>query len=313
MTQTTNRTAIQRTSRTRQPSQTWLAIACFVLGIGAALVSLLGPLVADVIRYHVSNRAVNQVIGGDFAGLMLVAPLSFFAGVLMWRGHRSGPVLALGPSVYAVYMYSQLALGGDFVRYEGNSELFFPLYLGLFILAGVIAIRSWTLMDSDSIPVTRRWGVDRTVGVFFLMVALFLVVGLHLPGLIDAWSDEPASSEYLADPLVFWLVKFMDLGLVVPGLLLAGIGVLMGWQWAHKLEYAAVGWAALLGSSVAGMAIVMQATGDPAASTTNTVVFSSFALIALALAAVVYRPFLVPTDGDSPTGTGLGLYQDKKE
>ena len=132
------------------------------------------------------------------------------------------------------------------MRYEGNSELFFPLYLGLLILGGMIAIRSWTLIDSNSLPVTRRW-VDRTVGVFFLVVALFLVVGLHLPGLIDAWSDHPASTEYLADPVVFWLVKFMDLGLVVPGLLAAGIGILMGRRWACKLEYATVGWAALLG------------------------------------------------------------------
>lgn len=269
----------------------WLSIGLFVLGAGAALVALLGPLAADVIRYHASEGAVNQIIGGDVAGLLLVAPVSVLAGILVWRGKRAGLVLALGPSVYASYMYSQLALGGDFFRYPGNSERFFLLYVGLFVLAGAIAVGAWGMIDSDRLPVTRPW-LDRTLGIFLLVVAAFLLVGLHLPGLVDAWADQPVSTEYLADPVVFWLVKFMDLGIVVPGLVVTGVGILTARPWIAKLEYAAVGWAALLGSSVAGMAIVMQITGDPAASVTNTVVFASFAAIALALAALLYYPLL---------------------
>jgi hypothetical protein len=126
-----------------------------ILGAGAALVALLGPLVGDVIRYHASEGAVNQIIGGDVAGLFLVAPVSILAGILVWRGHLAGPILALCPAVYALYMYSQLALGTDISRYAGNSERFFPLYLGLFMLAGAIAIRAWTMIDR--LPVTRRW------------------------------------------------------------------------------------------------------------------------------------------------------------
>lgn len=293
MTQIRTRRAGPASEKTpREPSrQIWLTVGLFILGAGAALVALLGPLAGGIIRYHTSEGAINQIIGGDVAGLLLVAPVSVFAGVLVWRGKGAGPVLALGPSVYALYMYSQLALGGDFVRYPGNSERYFLLYLGLFVVAGAIAVRAWAMIDSDRLPVTKRW-VDRTLGVFFLVVAAFLAVGLHLPGLIDAWADQPTSAEYLADPAVFWLVKFMDLGIVVPGIVMAGIGMLSARPWVVKLEYAAVGWAALLGSSVAGMAIVMQITGDPAASVANTVAFGSFAAIALAMAAVVYTPLL---------------------
>jgi len=271
------------------------ALALFVLGAGAASVALLGPLRGEVIRYHASEGAVNQIVGGDVAGLLLVAPWSILAGVLVWRGHHTaGPVLALGPALYALYMYSQLALGGDFVRYPGNSERFFLLYLGLFVLGGAIAVRAWTLIDVEKLPGTARWA-DRTIGVFFLVMAVFLVGGLHLPGLIDAWADQPASTEYLADPAVFWLVKFMDLGIVVPGLVLAGIGVLRASRWVPKIKYAAVGWAALLGSSVAGMAIVMQLTGDPAATLANTIAFTAFAAMALGMAWVVYAPLLRKT------------------
>lgn len=82
----------------------------------------------------------------------------------------------------------------------------------------------------------------------------------------------------------------MDLGIVVPALVLIGVGMLRGAGWARRAVYAVVGWFALLGTSVAGMAIVMQAAGDPGASTANTVAFGVFAALGLVVATVVYRP-----------------------
>lgn len=55
-------------------------------------------------------------------------------------------------------------------------------------------------------------------------------------------------------------------------------------------KYSAVGWIALLGSSVAVMAIMMQASDDPAATIVVTIVFTLFAAIGIAIAVAVYRP-----------------------
>ncbi len=270
----------------------WLAVGLILMGIGAAVVAGLGPLVIGAIEYHTSEGVVDQVAGGDVAVLLLVAPASITAGILVWRRHPGGPVLALAPASYALYMYSQLALGGDVFRYPGNSERFFLLYLGLFVLAAAIAVVAWTAIDSRALPETPR-NLNVAFGWFTLAVAVFLIGGLHLPGLVDAWADQPVATEYLADPVVFWLVKFMDLGLVVPLLVTVGIGVLRGSPRMVKAKYAVVAWMALLGSSVAGMAIVMQATGDPAAAMGNTIAFCLFAIIALVMAALVYRPLFV--------------------
>ncbi len=265
-----------------------LAVALAVLGAGAATVSVLGPLVLGVIGYHASEGAINQVAGGDVAGLFLVAPVSLIAAFLVWCRHRAGPVLALGPAFYALYMYLQLAVGGEFLRYPGNSERFFPLFVGLFVLAAAIAIAAWRSTADRVLPDPAET-VSRVFGWFAMVIALFLTAGLHLPGLVDAWSAQPSGSEYLADPTLFWLVKFMDLGVVVPALVAVGVGSLRGRHWATRARYAAAGWIALLGSSVAGMAIVMQAEGDPGASVANTAAFSLFALIGLVMAGFVYR------------------------
>jgi hypothetical protein len=69
-----------------------------------------------------------------------------------------------------------------------------------------------------------------------------------------------------------------------------GIGLLRHRAWAQKAQYAVVGWFALLGSSVAGMAIVMRSAGDPEATWFNTIGFVVFAILGLALAVTLYRP-----------------------
>jgi hypothetical protein len=272
-------------------THTGLAVALLLLAAGMVVAAALGPLVAGVIVYHVSEGATNQIRGGDVAVLLLAVPVSAAAGILVWRARLAGPVLALGPAVYALYMYSQLTLGADVFRYPGNSERFFLLFLAIFLLSGWIAITAWKSIGEHELPpISRR--LRSVFGWFALVVVFFLVMGLHLPGLLDAWSDRPVGPEYLADPVVFWLVKFMDLGLVVPAITAVAVGALRNRSWAVDAIYPVVGWIALLGSSVAGMAIVMQATGDPAASTANTIAFGSFAIIALGVAVAVFRPVL---------------------
>jgi hypothetical protein len=273
------------------PRSTVLGVALLALGLGAALVALLGPLVLGVFDYHVSSGASGQIRGGDVAALLLVAPVSIAAGVLVLQGRVLGAALALGPATFGLYMYFQLATGGDPHRYPGNVEVFFPVLLALFLLAGYVAWQAWRTLLPVTLPSAGR-GVDRLSGGFLLVVATFLVLGLHLPGLMTLWRGEP-TEEYLADPGVFWVVKVMDLGLVVPALVLVGLALLRHHpERVGAARYAVTGLGALLGSSVAGMAVVMQATDAPGSSPALTVAFCTFAVVALVVAALQLRPLV---------------------
>lgn len=268
---------------------TTLSLLLFVLGAGVASISVLGPLGMDAIQYHASEGAIDQVKGGDVAGLLMVAPLCVWAATLVRRRHPAGSVVAIGPALYAIYLYTQLAFVGDVVRYDGNNERFFPVYASL---VGIAAVAAWLAVRAtpwEELPVASR-SVARWFGWFVLVVAAFLLIGLHLPGIVDAWRSSPTSEEYLADPSLFWLVKLMDLVIVVPGLFMVGIGVLRSSEWATMAMYAVGGWIALLGSSVAGMAIVMQVEGASGASVVNAIAFGAFAVLAIVVAVAIYRP-----------------------
>lgn len=289
-----------------------LALALTLIGTGAIAVALLGPLGTGTIEYHASAGAVDQVRGGDIAGLLLVGPVSMAAAWLVLRRRPGAEAVALAPASYGLYLYTQLAISGDLARYGGNSERWFVLFWALVTLCGVVLVDAGRRLVQAAAPEPRT-RVERVAGWYLLVVAVFLTAGLHLPGLVDAWRATPTHQEYLADPVVFWVVKVMDLAYVVPIVLAVGTSLLRNREWARRLLAPVVGWSALLGCSVAGMGLSMLTTDAPGASVALASGFGLVAALALALAVVAYRPILqapprtqvpptrAPTSSPSPT------------
>lgn len=269
-----------------------LPLVMTLIGLGAVSVSMLGPLGLGVLDYHVSSGAADQIRGGDVAGLLLVAPASLFAAWLLRRRHDAGPAVALAPASYGLYMYTQLAISGELAEYDGNSERFFALFWLLIILCGadVVVVGAQILGRPGSLVPPYRPGLVRVVSVYLFCVAAFLAIGLHLPGLVDAWRDAPTSQEYLADPVVFWVVKVMDLAYVLPLLIAVGVALVADRPWALRLMAPLVGSCALMASAVAGMGLTMLAAGAPGASLGLAAGFTVVAIVALVLAVAVYEP-----------------------
>lgn len=277
-----------------------LGYGLLTLGFGVGTAALLGPLFIGAIDYHVTDEVLNQVMGGDAVALFLIAPVCVFAGVLALRNHRAAPLVGIGPAGFAVYTYAQLAIGGEFATEAGNSEMFFPLFLGLFVLGGAVVVMTWNAMGELPPPVMRT-----TITVVFFLLAGFLAMGLHLPSLVDVLGGTPDDVGYTQSPTVFWVVKLMDLGIVVPIALATGLGLLRGSAWANKAAYALLGWGAMLGSAVAGMAVVMQVNDDPAAVFANVVIMGTFAIAFLGLFVKVLQPLFDSGElRGPPSGSG---------
>lgn len=196
----------------------WLGGGLFGLAVGLAATALLGPLGAGVIRYRVSSRMLSQLKGVDLVSLVLVAPLCVVIGLLAMRGRRASPALALGPAVYVLYLFAEVIVGPDYLGVAGNSERFFPLFVTMLVVAGAVLVAAWGQIDASELGSTGRRS-NRVAGGLFVALGAFLVVGPYLPGLADAMSAKPTSTDYLAGPTIFWTVALEDLGVIIPAMI----------------------------------------------------------------------------------------------
>ena len=290
-----------------------LGFGLIALGAVIAAIAVLGPFITGVIRYHTSSTTLNQVIGGDAAALLLIAPACLAVGVLALRGHPAVAPLALAPAGFAVYTYAQLIVGEEYLRLPGNNERYFPLLYSAFLLGGAITVTAWHSIEPAALPAPSR-RLRRTAMVALFAVVLFLTAQ-HLPTLADALRDTPTRTEYLSSPTAFWLVKLMDVGILVPAALTTGIGLLRRTAWARTPMYAIIGAYALIGASVTGMAVTMNLNHDPDASPTLAVGFAALTLAFTALASALYRPLFrardrAPTLDAVPAPTLTGPARD---
>jgi hypothetical protein len=280
-----------------------LAGGLALLGGLVVIYAVLGPLVLDAIHFRTSASGLNQIRGGDLAALTVVAPSCFAIAWLAWRGHPAAPVLALAPGLFAMYMYSQLILANEYLYRPGNVERYFPLLLGLFIVAAVMVLRSWGLTQPEALPSSTR-RLQQCSGILLIAMAVFVVVGLHLRTLLDAMGDQPTGAEYLALPTTFWVVKFYDLGIVAPAALAVGIGLLRRQPWARKPAYGILGGYVLLAWSVAGMGWSMMLNADPDASVAVALGMTALAAAGTVFAYFLYRPLFRASVNQSTAAAG---------
>jgi hypothetical protein len=160
-----------------------LAAGLVAIGIGLVTVALLGPFGTGVINYHVTETLRNQTVGLDVVSLLVVAPLSLLAALLVARRRLGGAALALGIGAYTSYMLVQYILGPEYERLPGNNERLFPLYLTLFALGWIVALVAWNALDVERLPQRRRR--DRGVGRVVLPLLALLAFGRYLPALAD--------------------------------------------------------------------------------------------------------------------------------
>lgn len=262
-------------------------IGSLLLALGMVTSALLGPLVLDVVTFPVSADMENQLVGGEVASLLVAAPLAAIAGALWLRGHPLAPVVAIGPAIYAMYMYTQYIVGPEYSRYPGNSERAFPLYLLLVLGGWLLAARCWVALGTLALPAPGP-RLGRGLGLALIgLNALFALAWIG--SLVPAIAGTDPSDEYLADQTLFWVVRLMDLGFVIPAGLITGIALVRALPVATRLAYAWLGAQTLLTTAVCGMAWVMALRDDPAASAVLLVATSVMALAFGAVAVTLWR------------------------
>lgn len=186
-------------------------------------------------------------------------------------------------------------LGGDYLRYAGNNERFFLLFLALIILGWTVAARAWAALDPVPPRPPRRlargFAVVLALGGGVMGFAwLAQLLGIALTGTVGP--------EYTDSPSAFWTIRIVDLGFIVPICLATGVGLWRGDATATKAAYGVATFMTLQATAVLAMGGGMLWRDDPTAS---PALVYTLAPITLALAACTLALLLSSTGGRAPT------------
>jgi hypothetical protein len=124
--------------------------------------------------------------------------------------------------------------------------------------------------------------------VIFALAAF--VVSRYLPGILGAVGGSALPEESAQDPAFYWSIVLLDLGLVVPGAVAAGVALWRGARLAQPALYAVVGWFALVPPSVAAMGAAMAVRDDGFADAGQVVVLCVVTVLFAGFAVAVFRP-----------------------
>ncbi|PKN93609.1 MAG: hypothetical protein CVU44_09690 [Chloroflexi bacterium HGW-Chloroflexi-6] len=253
-----------------QPALKWLIPPIFVLALIAASFGLFDPTPGEPFPYtnhrgetvtingsglyfYDTVSSAAQMQGNDLITLIVGLPLLAFSALWASRGSLRGRLLLTGTLGFFLYTYLSMS------TLTSYNHLFL-VYVALFTLSLFAFILSMMSFDLISLPghfsqkLPRAW----IAGLEFV-VAAFLGLA-WLARIITPLSQNQTPALENTTTLV---IQFMDLGLIVPMAVLAGILLLRRNAWGYLLSSVFVLKAITLGLAVSVMSINMSLKGVP--------------------------------------------------
>lgn len=250
------------------------SLPLFLMIAGVSLVGLFFP---DIYQGFTENW-LAQTIGQDTIDLLVIAPVLLVSAVFSFRGHAAATAMWVGSLLYIAYTFVIYCFS---VRFN---VLFisYCLILGLSFYALVWFFTSWKY---DERPL-RGTGVARTVGVYFMIIAVLFSV-LWLADIIPANLRNEIPATLLDAGLYTNPVHVLDLALFLPATFIVGRKALALQPIARLLMPAFLTFFILMDITIASLSLIMNnrdAGGSLVVAGAMTVLalFTTFLLVLVA-------------------------------
>ncbi len=192
------------------------ALLSAVLGVLLVTATILGPLVTGRIRFHMSDDALVQYVGGEIVTLIVAVGLLTSAPA-WWLGRQWAPAVAVGAAGYIVYTFATVVAGQEFDRYPGNVEKAFLLYAATTAVAVSLLVTSFRMLTTSAHLAGPRHATS------WLLIGIGAVVALLWLGQLAGYYRDGPTGEYETATALFWLIKYLDLGVVIPLAVVTGL------------------------------------------------------------------------------------------
>ena len=267
----------------RAPESAAGAALSLVLSILLVTATVIGPLVTDRIRFHMSSDALVQYVGGEVV-TALVAIVLLASVPAWWMGQQWPPVVATGAAAYIAYTIATVVAGQEYDRYLGNFEKAFLLYAA--ITAASVAL---LVVSFRAVVATGNLNGPREMSGWVLIVIGAIVALLWLGQLAGFYRTGP-TPEYETATSRFWLIKYLDLAVVIPLAVMTGLLQRTPTAATDAAAVLMLGFLTLLLAALVFMALEMLRRQTPGASGALAVA----TVVLLAPTAFVYARWLLP-------------------
>jgi len=242
-----------------------VAAIAIVCGATLALTAVLGPLGIGIIHYRTSQSGIWQVEGNDLANLVLMVPLLLAGGICMLAKKTASKYLLILTPITLMYTGLSYGVGEEYGNsaYTGNVESYFWLYLILIIGGLLLLVGTTPLFGERDAPSFGRRGLRIYVGAFALFLLIF--AGMWVSQILQVINTgDLAGNGYTSAPVVFWTIRYLDLGFSIPLGLLGLILLLSKPKKAYSMLLLFFGFGLTTGTAVNTVALVEVLNHDPA-------------------------------------------------
>jgi hypothetical protein len=193
------------------------------------------------------------------------------------------PAVAAGVAAYVVYTFFTVVTGQEYTRYQGNVEKAFLLYVAITALAVALLVTSFRVLASAG----DVGGPRRATG--WVLIVIGAVVALLWLGQLAGFYRTGPTPEYESATALFWLIKYLDLGVVIPLAVITGVLQRSPSPGTDAAAVTMLGFLTWLLLALVFMALEMLREGTPGASW----VLAIGALVLLVPPAVLWLRWLV--------------------
>jgi hypothetical protein len=245
------------------------AVLAFICAATIIATAILGPLVTGLITYRTSQSGVWQIQGNDLSNLILMAPFLIVGGILQLAKKSAAKYLLVLTPITLMYTGLSYGIGQEWGNpaYAGNAEQFFWLFLTLIIGGLLLLVGSLQMFTEEDAPEFGKRGLRIYVAVFALFFLVFAVMWVsQILQVIN--TGDLGGSAYFSAPVVFWTIRYLDLGFSIPLGLFALFLLASKPRKAYSLVLLFFGFGLTTGTAVNTVAIFEVLNHDPSVSGT---------------------------------------------
>lgn len=203
--------------------------------------------------YYDTVSMAAQQQGNDLVTLVVGLPLLGISTWLAFRGSLRGRLLLTGTLGFFLYTYMSMSMLTSY-------NALFLVYVALFSLSLYAFVLSMLSFDLVELPrqFSPRLPHGWIAGLLFLVGGFLLLawLGRIVPPLLQGQTPVLENTTTL-------VIQAMDLGLIVPLVILSGILLLRRSPWGYLLASVALVKGVTLGLAVSTMSIIMALRGAP--------------------------------------------------